>query len=74
VEKVYNFKYVDESELIKAAQAVVDAALLYKESRPELQMREAVNDYDRDALVDAVFEDPSLTAYLFQAGSPFEAE
>ena len=68
MEKVYSFKYVDEQDLFEAANAVVEAALLCSEAKKEERLIQT----NKDALVDAVFNDPSLAAYLFQAGSPFE--
>ena len=90
LEKVYNFKYVGETELVKASESVVEAALLVRESTvrssPESEGESSLDELSELATpqrkaeathvveIDELFFDSSLTDYLFQAGSPFVIE
>ena len=56
--------YVEEEDLYRAAEAIVDAALVYKE---ELGGK-TTSEKNRKDLVDAVFNDPLITEKLFRSG------
>lgn len=49
-------------ELLLAAEAIVDAAICVQRFRSDAEISEEC----RQALIDAVFRDPSITEFLFQ--------
>lgn len=56
----------DERELHLAAEAVVDAAIWrYRLKAETLGGRLSISDSSRRSLIDLVYEEPSLTHYLF---------
>ncbi len=56
--------YVEEEDLFRAAEAIVDAALIYRSE----QGFKNCSDIDKIRLVDAVFNDPLITEQLFRSG------
>ena len=54
-----------EEDLWRAAEAVVEAAVV----RMQLRSGKQVSASHREALIDAVYRDPSMTGFLFEDGS-----